>query len=426
MSSGMPYLSVPTYMKDTYVFLFPVKYYKFTLFNKIPLLTPEEKKMIELVNEINEQKKNMGKYESVIPRSIKNEEITHKNWFDTIERLTAVESFDFLSTDIFMKLTCNKSNISRSVYNNESNIQIKDSFEIVPSDLQNAKDLSLFYTQLKLLLSDLKSKIKYSENLKFNRGLKAFYLLIISKMREMNLPYHYIYTQILEFGIENKNTSANGPIVLTEYACYLTEILHNMIEVILLLIETDKIIFEKFSISLNSLSELINFSDGSKKGIIEDLINLSIFLKEKGEDFRVLVLKIAQVYLQEEGYFEQAKNSQIFDKIGTFSIDTIASKRVTSEFYGNYSTLLSIEILTDMVEIHSYSLDDKLRSSNLTEGISETGLERINSFNSFGWLIRYIHHRDSRIRFMTWNLLRSLVSKNLVKQHPTLIDESIQ
>ena len=96
---------------------------------------------------------------------------------------------------------------------------IKDSFEIVPSDLASAKTLSSFYLNLKVLLKDLKFKIATLETgAQFSKGLKSFYLLVISKMREINLPYHYIYSQIIDVGIENRQTCHMGPLKLTEYA----------------------------------------------------------------------------------------------------------------------------------------------------------------------------------------------------------------
>lgn len=70
-------------------------------------------------------------------------------------------------------------------------------------------------------------------------------------MREINLPYHYIYTQIIDVGIENRQTCHLGPLKLTEYAQYLTEILYSMVDIMLILLETDKIIYQKFKISLN-------------------------------------------------------------------------------------------------------------------------------------------------------------------------------
>lgn len=130
------------------------------------------------------------------------------------------------------------------------------------------------------------------------------------------------------------------------------------------------------------------------------------------------------MYLSEQDYIEQATDSKLFDKLGTFCIDTIASKKLNREFFGDYSALLSLDILTDMVEYHSYSLTDKL-STIAPDGISDTGLERINTYNSLGWLTRLTQYHDSRIKFCTWNLLKSLVSQKLISQHPTLVDESL-
>ena len=309
----------------------------------------------------------------------------------------------------------------------EASVQIKDSFDTVPSDLTSAKTLSIFYLNLKLLLKDLRTKISnLNTDQPLTKGLKGFYLLIISKMREINLPYHYIYTQIIDCGIENRQTCHLGPLKLTEYACHLTDLFYNIVDILRTLIETDKLFFEKFSITLNCMTELINFGNSQKKGIIDDLLNLSIFLKEKGEPFRVQLLQVTKLYLAEEGFMDKANDSRLFDRIGTFAIDTVASKKLNKEYNTSYSTLLSIEYLTDMVEYHSYSLNDKLNNLGAAEGISETGLERINSFNSLGWLTRFIHHHDTRIRFSTWNLLKSLVSTSLIKQHPTLVDESLE
>lgn len=201
---------------------------------------------------------------------------------------------------------------------------------------------------------------------------------------------------------------------------------YNIVDILFILIETDKLFFDKFNLSLGCMAELINFGNSQKKGLIDDLLNLCIFLKEKGKPFRILLLKLTKLYLTEEGYIEKSVDSRLFDRIGTFAIDTIASKKLNKEFMSNYSTLLSIEVLADMVEYHSYSLTDKLKSLPTAEGLSETGLERINTFNSLGWLTRFIHHRDSRVRFSTWNLLKSLVSVSLANQHPTLIDESLE
>jgi len=227
-------------------------------------------------------------------------------------------------------------------------------------------------------------------------------------------------------GIENRQTCHLNDLKLNEYGCYLTETFYNMVDILLVLLDTDKLFFEKFNLHLNCITELTNFGNSQKKGIVEDLLSLSVFLKEKGEPFRVLLLKLAKLHLSADGYVDSATDSKLFDKIGTFAIDTIASKKLNNEFSTNYSTLLSLQILTDLVEYHSYSLTDRMKNLDLAEGISETGLERINAFNSLGWLIRFIHHRDSRIRFSTWNLLKSLVSTSLLKQHPTLVDESLE
>ena len=101
----------------------------------------------------------------------------------------------------------------------ESKTPIKDLFEIVPSDLNSAKDLSMFYTNLKVLLRDIGAKINLTQGQEqMYKGIKAFYLLVITRMKEINLPYHYIYSQIVDVGIENRQTCHLGPLKLTEYA----------------------------------------------------------------------------------------------------------------------------------------------------------------------------------------------------------------
>lgn len=42
-------------------------------------------------------------------------------------------------------------------------------------------------------------------------------------MREINLPYHFLYSQIIENGIENKTTCVLGPLKLSEQAVKYTE-----------------------------------------------------------------------------------------------------------------------------------------------------------------------------------------------------------
>ena len=309
----------------------------------------------------------------------------------------------------------------------ESKTPIKDLFEIVPSDLNSAKDLSMFYTNLKVLLRDIGAKINLTQGQEqMYKGIKAFYLLVITRMKEINLPYHYIYSQIVDVGIENRQTCHLGPLKLTEYAWYLVEAFYNMIDILMLLIETDKAIFEKFNLSINWSSELINFDDKQQKGLIWDLINLWIFLKEKGEPLRNQLLKLTSIYIDKGILSGNTEQSKLLDKIGTFAIDTIASKKLNQEFYSNYSTMLSLQVLSKMIQVYSFSITDKLKNANTLEGLSETGIERISSFNTLGWLARFTQHRDSRIRFMTWDLLGSLVSLNLIKQHPTLIDQSFE
>ena len=304
-------------------------------------------------------------------------------------------------------------------------LKIFNYYTIVPSDINSARDLSMFYMNLRILLKDLLWKIYFIEDQDHVfKGIKAFYLLVVTRMKEINLPYHYIYTQITDIGIENRQTYHQGSIKLTEYAWYLVETFFNMLDILILLIETDKIISEKLKISINWTTELINFQDKQEKGLIYDLMNLWIFLKEKGEPFRVQLLKLTNIFIVKDIFSSNPGKSKLYDKVGTFSIDNIASKKLNQEFYSNYSTLLSLQVLSRMVEKDSLSITDKLKDPDVLSSISETGIERINSFNTLGWLARFTQHRDSRIRFMTWDLLRLLVSTNLLKQHPSLIDQS--
>ena len=138
------------------------------------------------------------------------------------------------------------------------------------------------------------------------------------------------------------------------------------------------------------------------------------------------LLKLTSIYIDKGILSGNTEQSKLLDKIGTFAIDTIASKKLNQEFYSNYSTMLSLQVLSKMIQVYSFSITDKLKNANTLEGLSETGIERISSFNTLGWLARFTQHRDSRIRFMTWDLLGSLVSLNLIKQHPTLIDQSFE
>jgi len=149
-------------------------------------------------------------------------------------------------------------------------------------------------------------------------------------------------------------------------------------------------------------------------------------LKEKGEPFKILLLKIADLYLEHIEKSKSKVNLKLLGKLGPFAIDILASVKLTDNFNSNYSLLMSLKALNTMVHNHSFSLSDKLGNKSDLPNISETGLERISSYNSYGWLTRFTQHRDSRIKFMVWNILLNLVSSNLINQHPSLIDQSLE
>lgn len=151
MGSGMPYFSVPTYMTGTYEFLFPTRYYRYAVISKISLLNSEEKGLVKIEKEKRDNKN--------ISECILGDKVNDQNWTEAIQRLTTEETMGFVNSDTFMRLVSSKSSISRNVYSSEAPKQIKDSFDIVPSDLASAKASSVFYLNLRLLLNDLKAKL---------------------------------------------------------------------------------------------------------------------------------------------------------------------------------------------------------------------------------------------------------------------------
>jgi hypothetical protein len=297
---------------------------------------------------------------------------------------------------------------------------LRDGFEIVPADEESANKLAGFYGQLKVVLVGF-----YEQRLSgwFEKGLKAFYLSVISKMREVNLNHHYLFTQIVDHGVENRVTQWVSGLKMTKYGCLLLEAFFNMVQVILILLETEKKVIQDHSIQLNCREQLIDFGS-SRKGIIEDLLNLSIFLQEKGEPFKIQILKLAKIYLEAEGYIENLSDSKLFARIGTFAIDTIASKKLTPEFLNTYSTLLSFDLLNDLITFHSFPLTPI--STSPSPDLSSSALTRIQTFSSLGWLTRFIHHRSSLLRVSCWNTLTSWVSQKLLKTHPSLVEESLE
>ena len=66
-------------------------------------------------------------------------------------------------------------------------------------------------------------------------------------------------------------------------------------------------------------------------------------------------------------------------------------------------------------------LDNESQASDLTE----TGLQKLTEFNTFGWLIRYTEHRNTRIRALTWRLLSRVICRPLLENHASLIETSI-
>ena len=245
-------------------------------------------------------------------------------------------------------------------------------------------------------------------------------------MKEINLPYHYVYSQIIDFGIQNKVTHVADQVKLTEIGHNMVEVLRNMIEIIIILIETDNVIQHRFEVNFNTMQELVRFEHIEGHCLIDDLIKLSMFLKEKGEPFKILILKLTSLYFENTSYIKSKQNNKLLDKIGSFAIDIIASIRLTDDYYTNNSILMSLKILNSMVEHHEFSIIDKVGNKAEMPDLSETGLERISAYNTYGWLTRFITHTDTRIKVMVWNLLISLVSSQLIQHHPSLIDNAFE
>ena len=245
-------------------------------------------------------------------------------------------------------------------------------------------------------------------------------------MKEINLPYHYVYSQIIDYGIQNKVTHVTDQLKLTEIGHSMVEILRNMVEIIIILIETDKVIQNRFEMDFNTMKELIRFEYVQGHCLIDDLIKLSMFLKEKGEPFKIQVLKLTTLYFESTRHIKSKENNKLLDKIGSFAIDIVASIRLTDDYYTNSSILMSFKILNAMVEHHEFSIYDKVGNKAEMPDISETGLERISAYNTYGWVTRFITHKDTRIKVMVWNLLINLVSSQLIQHHPSLIDNAFE
>jgi hypothetical protein len=390
-SSGLPYFFCPSYISKSYVYLFPTKEFKYSVISKINLLTYEEKQLVKLQSE---SKKN-----AKLLKEIK----ANASLFDQIWELSEIQTFQFFEEE-FKEMMSNLS--EKSSYGATSKM-----LELIPSDLSSSSCLQ----SLKVLLKDLKQKIKSWESL--SKGLKSFYLLIVTKMREINLPYHFLYSQIIENGIENKTTCVLGPLKLSEQAVKYTESLKWMAEIIILVIETEKIMIDKFDFSMRAAEDLIRFDTSDTKCFIDDLINLSYFLKEKGVAFKVIILKLISQYVKQCKMDSKLVNKEQIKKLSTFVIDMVSSTSFGHDFYSNHSVLLGLKILSEMVDFHSFEIY-KIKKTDDED-------DNKDSKNTFNWLTRLTEHRDSRIRFMSWNLISNFVCYDIANHHPSLIEASL-
>ena len=57
--------------------------------------------------------------------------------------------------------------------------------------------------------------------------------------------------------------------------------------------------------------------------------------------------------------------------------------------------------------------------------MSQTYVSKIEQFKSFGWIMRFVESRDARIRVLTWDLLTELFDYELLRNHPSVIHQSI-
>ena len=49
----------------------------------------------------------------------------------------------------------------------------------------------------------------------------------------------------------------------------------------------------------------------------------------------------------------------------------------------------------------------------------------IKKFQSFGWIIRFIEDRDSRVRVLAWDLITEIFDYEFLKSNPSIVQSAL-
>ena len=56
----------------------------------------------------------------------------------------------------------------------------------------------------------------------------------------------------------------------------------------------------------------------------------------------------------------------------------------------------------------------------MSVSLSDTSVGALHKYKSFGWILRLVESRDSRVRTLTWDLLTEVFDFEFLKSHPSI------
>ena len=77
------------------------------------------------------------------------------------------------------------------------------------------------------------------------------------------------------------------------------------------------------------------------------------------------------------------------------------------------------------MHVLSKELKESQDESSITVSLKPTTSNYLQKFQSFGWILRFIESRDTRLRVLAWDLTTELFDYDFLKTNPSIVQTSL-
>lgn len=117
------------------------------------------------------------------------------------------------------------------------------------------------------------------------------------------------------------------------------------------------------------------------------------------------------------------------DRVIEVLMSTVATHKQSLLFNGHSSVMLAIRSLIIVNQRRMHSLPRELKESHeessLSVGLKATTSNYLQKFQSFGWILRFIESRDTRLRVLAWDLTTELFDYDFLKANPSIVQTAL-